>query len=118
MFAQYLRSEADSLIRIQCSIGIYIQCKFIEISNLTNTGILYDHVYTVNRCVDRINCDHADRHVVSLTFISTDVTTATGDRKLHSQSAVLASVKSSNDLIWIHDFDILICLDVSCCYNT
>ena len=118
MFAQYLSSKADSLIRIQCTIGIYIQCKFIVISDLSNTGVLNNHVYSVNRSIDCIYSEYTDRHSVCFSLVSTYISTSTCDCKLHSQSAVFATVQSSNDLIWIHDFDILICLNISSSYDT
>ena len=118
MLAENLRCKADCLIRIKCSIGIYIQCKLVEVSYLTNSCILYDHVDSVYRCVDRIHCDHTDRHVIGFAFVCTDIATSLGNGKLHGQSAVFSTVQGCNHLIRVHDLNILICLDISCCNNT
>ena len=118
MLAENLCCKADCLIRIKCSIGIDIQCKLVEVSYLTNSCILYDHVDSVYRCVDRIHCDHTDRHVIGFAFVCTDIATSLCNGKLHGQSAVFSTVQGCDHLIRVHDLNILICLDISCCNNT
>ena len=60
MLAEHLSCQADCLIGSQGSVGVYIQCKLVEISTLTYTGIFYRNVNSLYRCIDRINGNYAD----------------------------------------------------------
>ena len=113
MSTQNLCCKADYLIRSQCSVCPDIHGQFIVIGYLTYTGILDFIVYTVNRCVDRIYCDHTDRHIICFTFIRTDIASALGDGQFHIQFAVCTAVQGCDNLIRIHDYDIGVCLDIS-----
>ena len=118
MCAQYFCCKADCLIRSQCCICVYVQRQLIVVGNLTYTGILNGEVDTLYRCVNCIDCDHTDRHIRCLTLVCADVSASLCDRKLHVELAVCTAIQMCNNLIRIHDLDILIHLNVSCGYGT
>ena len=60
MLAEYLGRQADCLIGSQGAIGIYLKCKFIKVSLLSDTGVGNSHIDTLYRCIDGIHCNHAD----------------------------------------------------------
>ena len=91
MFAEYFCSKADSFVRSQSAIGINIQCQFIKVSYLTNTGIGYSHVYSFYRGIDGINSDYADRQVFALVLLCADISTSLGNGQFHVQLAFLAA---------------------------
>ena len=60
MLAHDLGCKAHCLIWAQCAVCEHIDGKLIVIRHLTDTGILYLDIDTLNRCVDRIYCDNTD----------------------------------------------------------
>ena len=117
MLAEYLRSQTDSLIGSQCAVRINIQGQLIIVCHLTDTGILYCHIYSLNGSVNGINSDNTDRKIIALVLVSTYISSALGDCQLHVKLAVLATAQMSDDKIRIQNFDILISLNIGSVYH-
>ena len=118
MLTHNLSCKADCFIRIQCTIGIYIQCQFVKICNLTNTSILDVDIYALNRSKDRINRNYVDCHLFFLVFIRTYISTTVYYCHFNIKFAVCSTVQCSNDLIFVDDLKIRVTFDVRCSDNT
>ena len=117
MLAEYFGRQAHCLVGIQSTFCIYIQRQLVKVSDLTHTGILHCQVYTLNRRIDGVYRNHTDGHVFCLAFVRADIAASLCNRQLHIQLAVRSAVQCGNDLIRIHDLDILIYLDIGSSHN-
>ena len=113
MLAEHLSRKADSLIRSKRSIGVNIQSQLIVIGNLSHTGVLDGHIDTLNRGVDGIYRDHADRKILALILVSAHIATALGDRQLHVEATIRTATQCCDDLIRVHDLDVRVSLNIS-----
>ena len=107
MFTEHFCRKRYSLFRAQCAAGPHIKRQLVEVRLLTYTCVLHVHIDAVNRCVNGVHCDHADRLIIGLAFICTDITAAFCDRHLHVQLAV-CTVQGCDHLIRILNLNIRI----------
>ena len=115
---QNFRCQADSLVRSQGSVGVYVQSQFIVIGNLTHTGILNFQIHTLYRSIDRIYCNHTDRQLFILVLIGAYISATFSNGQFHVKLAVCATVQMCNHHFRIENLDIRIALNISCGYNT
>ena len=118
MFTENLCRKAYRLIRTQCSICVDIQREFVVIGNLADTGIFHGHIYTLNRSIDGIHSNNADRHILCFCLIRAHIAASLCYGKLHVELAVRSAVQCRYHLVRVYDFDILICLNIRTAYNT
>ncbi len=112
-----LAARLTRLVRIQCSSGVKHPVSVVVIGNLP-TRVFTLRVYTLNRCIDSIHSENADRHVIALAFVSTDITDGFLDRQLHSTACCPGRRSGLRLPDRIHDLNILIYLNIGCSYNS
>ena len=118
MLTHNLCRKADSLIRLKCSICVYIQREFVEICNLTDTCVFNGDIYPFNRGKYGINRNHVDCHFFSLVLIRTYISTTIYNSHFYVELTVSSTVQCSNDLILIDDLKIRITFDICRCNYT
>ena len=112
MFAEHFRREADGLVGGQRAVGIDIQSQFVIIGDLPDTGILHRHVDALNRRINRIHGDHANRKIFRLVPLGADIAAAARDRNFRVKLGIFSTAAGSDDMLRIHDFDVGIHLDI------
>ena len=118
MLCKNLSCKAKCFLRSNRTVGPDVKSELIEVSLLTNTGILNLDVNTLDRSVDGINCDHTDRSLIILVLISADISTTIGNGEVHVKFAVGSAIEMSDDKIRIDDLKVIrLELNIGCTNN-
>ena len=118
MFIQDLRAETYSVIGCDCSVCPNLQRQLIVVSNLTDTRILHQKVYSCYRCENTVYRKHTDWLIVFFVFVCTNIAAALVDCDLHIQLTACATGKCCDMMFGIQNLNITVTFDIGTLYFT
>ena len=113
MLIENLGSERYCLFCGNGSVGQHLKSKLVIIRHITHTGILYLVTHIVNRGINRIGVDHADRRsVLLLVLLLGNISSAMIEGQFHAEAGIVR--QGCNVAFGIQDLDVRIGFDASC----
>ena len=109
-------AKANCIIRRDRTIGFDLHGQLVIVQNLTFTGRLYVIRHFLDRRIDRIDRDQADRCIFRLVALCGHIAFASVDGQFHEQ--IRAVVEVADYVVTVQDFDARAIRDIASSYNT